>query len=117
MSYLQAKLLSETDLGLYHPCGVEHGTRVSSSNQSDFATTRAPSPTLKNWDSKPIGIIDDSDKRWLAYLRAHVGNLELLPAIVTHRERTAKPITRPLKVEELRKAFGDGVPLANSWAA
>jgi len=26
---------------------------------------------------------DDSDKHWLAYLRAHVGNLELLPAIVT----------------------------------
>jgi len=39
---------------------------------------------------------DDSDKRWLAYLRAHVGNLELLPAIVTHWERAAKPITRPL---------------------
>src|SRR6201997_492537 len=37
---------------------------------------------------------DDSDKRWLAYLRAHIGNLELLPAIVTHWERTAKPITR-----------------------
>jgi hypothetical protein len=34
---------------------------------------------------------DDSDKRWLAYSRAHVGNLELLPAIVTHWERTAKP--------------------------
>jgi integrase len=48
---------------------------------------------------------DDSDKRWLAYLKAHVGNLELLPAIVTHWERTAKPITRPLKVEELCKAF------------
>src|SRR5208283_3849677 len=48
---------------------------------------------------------DDSDKRWLAYLRAHVGNLELLPAIVTHWERTAKPITRPLKVEELCKDF------------
>ena len=35
---------------------------------------------------------DDSDKRWLAYLRAHVGNLELLPTIVTHWERSAKPI-------------------------
>ena len=45
---------------------------------------------------------DDSDKRWLAYLRAHVGNLELLPAIVTHWERTAKPITRPLNIA----AFG-----------
>ena len=32
---------------------------------------------------------DDTDKRWLAYLRAHVGNLELLPAILTHWERTA----------------------------
>ena len=48
---------------------------------------------------------DDTDKRWLAYLRAHVGNLGLLPAIVTHWERTAKQITRPLKVEELCKAF------------
>jgi hypothetical protein len=49
--------------------------------------------------------ITRNDKRWLAYLRAHVGNLELLPAIVTHWERTAKPITRPLKVAELCKAF------------
>jgi integrase len=48
---------------------------------------------------------DDHDKRWLAYLRVHIGNLELLPAIVTHWERTAKPITRPLTVEELCKAF------------
>ena len=47
----------------------------------------------------------DSDKRWLAYLRAHVGNLELLPAIVTHWERTAKPISRSLRVEELCEAF------------
>jgi hypothetical protein len=45
---------------------------------------------------------DGSDKRWLAYLRAHVGDLELLPAIVTHWERTAKPITRPLNIA----AFG-----------
>ena len=51
-----------------------------------------------------ITCFDDSDKRWLAYLRAH-GRLELLPAIVTHGERTAKPISRPLKVEELCKAF------------
>jgi len=56
------------------------------------AEQKCPSDTLS---------FDDSDKRWLAYLRAHVGNLELLPAIVTHWERTAKPITRPLKVEEL----------------
>ena len=52
-----------------------------------------------------VSSFDDADERWLAYLRAHVGNLELLPAIVTHWERTAKPITRPLKVEELCKAF------------
>ena len=60
------------------------------------AEQKCPSDTLS---------FDDSDKRWLAYLRAHVGNLELLPAIVTHWERTAKPITRPLKVEELCRAF------------
>ncbi|MBV8224733.1 MAG: hypothetical protein JO232_06035 [Verrucomicrobia bacterium] len=28
-----------------------------------------------------------------------------MPAIVTHWERTAKPITRPLKVEDLRNTF------------
>ena len=60
------------------------------------AEQKSPTDTLS---------FDDSDKRWLAYLRAHVGNLELLPAIVTHWERTAKPISRPLKVEELCKAF------------
>ena len=60
------------------------------------AEQKSPADTLS---------FDDSDKRWLAYLRAHVGNLELLPAIVTHWERTAKPITRLLKVEELCKAF------------
>ncbi len=36
------------------------------------AEQKCPSDTLS---------FDDSDKRWLAYLRAHVGNLELLPAI------------------------------------
>ena len=60
------------------------------------AEQKSPTDTLS---------FDDSDKRWLAYLRAHVGNLELLPAIVTHWERTAKPISRPLKVEELCKAL------------
>src|SRR6516164_2090774 len=60
------------------------------------AEQKSPADTLS---------FDDSDKRWLAYLRAHVGNLELLPAIVTHWELTAKPISRPLKVEELCKAF------------
>src|ERR1700730_16431149 len=37
------------------------------------AEQKSPADTLS---------FDDSDKRWLAYLRAHVGNLELLPAIV-----------------------------------
>src|ERR1700758_4035555 len=65
---------------------------------------------IKRWKAEQKSPTDtlsfaDSGKRWLAYLRAHVGNLELLPAIVTHWERTAKPITRPLKVEELSKAF------------
>ena len=55
---------------------------------------------IKRWKAEQKSPTDtlsfgDSDKRWLAYLRAHVGNLELLPAIVTHWERTAKPITRP----------------------
>jgi hypothetical protein len=68
------------------------------------------SPSNQRWKAEqkyPADILsfDDSDKRWLAYLRAHVGNLELLPAIVTHWERTAQPNTRPLKVEELCKAF------------
>src|SRR5260370_35606330 len=49
---------------------------------------------------------DESDKRWLAYLTAHVGNLKLVPAILTHWERTAKPITRRLKAAALWKAFG-----------
>ena len=54
---------------------------------------------IKRWKAEqksPINTLsfDDSDKRWLAYLGAHVGNLALLPAIVTHWERTAKPITR-----------------------
>jgi len=60
------------------------------------AEQKSPADTLS---------FDDSDKRWLAYLRAHVGNLELLPPIVTHWERTAKPTIRPLKVEELCEAF------------
>jgi hypothetical protein len=52
---------------------------------------------IKRWKAEqkyPAGTLsfDDSDKRWLAYLRAHW-------------ERTAKPITRTLKVEDLCKAF------------
>src|SRR5215469_5202998 len=33
---------------------------------------------------------DNSDKRWLAYLTADVDDLELLSAVVTHREWNAK---------------------------
>src|SRR6516225_9511423 len=51
------------------------------------AEQKSPTDTLS---------FDDYDKRWLAYLRAHVGNLDLLPEIVTHWERTAKTITDPL---------------------
>jgi hypothetical protein len=39
------------------------------------AEQKSPADTLS---------FDDSDRRWLAYLKAHVGNLELLPVIVTH---------------------------------
>ena len=60
------------------------------------AEQKSPTDTLS---------FDDSDKRWLAYLRAHVGNLELLPAIVMHWEGPLNQLTRPLKVEELCKAF------------
>jgi integrase len=48
---------------------------------------------------------DTNDKCWLAYLRAHVKNLALLPEIVSHWERTAKTITNPLNVDDLCRAF------------
>src|SRR6516162_11557457 len=60
------------------------------------AEQKSPADTLS---------FDDHDKRWLAYLRAHVGNLELLPAIVTHWERTAKPITRPAQSPRALQGF------------
>ena len=49
------------------------------------AEQKSPTDTLS---------FDDSDKRWLAYLRAHVGNLELLPAIVTQSSRP--PLREPV---------------------
>jgi hypothetical protein len=70
----------------------------------NFAFVSSAGKLNRNFPLTPLSF-DDSDKRWLAYLRAHVGNLGLLPAIVTYWERTAKPITRPLKVDELCKAF------------
>jgi len=65
---------------------------------------------IKRWKAEKKAPADsititETDKRWVAYLRAHISNLELLPEIVNHWERTAKPIKRPLKVEELCKAF------------
>jgi site-specific recombinase XerD len=60
------------------------------------AEQKSPTDTLS---------FDDNDKRWLAYLRAHIKNLALLPEIVTHWERTAKTITNPLKVDDLCRAF------------
>jgi integrase len=60
------------------------------------AEQKSPTETLS---------FDDNDKRWLAYLRAHVGNLELLPEIVSHWERTAKTITNPLTVDALARTF------------
>jgi hypothetical protein len=60
------------------------------------AEQKSPTETLS---------FDDNDKRWLAYLRAHVGNLELLPEIVGHWERTAKALTQPLSVTELVERF------------
>jgi hypothetical protein len=53
-----------------------------------------------------------SPRAGLAYLRAHVGNLELLPAIVTHWERTAKPITGHSKSSSSARLFSSNQPLA-----
>src|SRR6516162_8776030 len=60
------------------------------------AEQKAPTDTLS---------FDDNDKRWLAYLKAHVENLALLPEIVGHWERTAKTITNPLRVDDLCRAY------------
>lgn len=60
------------------------------------AEQKSPTETLS---------FDDNDKRWLAYLKAHVENFALLPEIVGHWERTAKTITHPLKVDDLCRQF------------
>ena len=60
------------------------------------AEQKSPTDTLS---------FDENDKRWLAYLRAHVGNLELLPEIVTHWERTKKALAQTLTVAELVERF------------
>ena len=48
---------------------------------------------------------DETDKQWIAYLRAHVGDLSQLPAIIGHWEKTAKRITNPLSVTQLCDQF------------
>src|SRR5215472_11550549 len=60
------------------------------------AEQKSPTETLS---------FDDYGKRWISYLRAHVGDLELLPEIVAHWERTAKAIRTPLRVDALCRAF------------
>jgi integrase len=49
--------------------------------------------------------ISETDKRWIAYLRAHIGDLSQLPAIVSHWEATAKGIRETLTIEALCKRF------------
>jgi hypothetical protein len=44
-------------------------------------------------------------KRWKGVQKSLADTLSSLPTIVTHWERTAIPIKRPLKIEELCKAF------------
>lgn len=60
------------------------------------AEQKSPSDTLS---------FDDNDKRWMAYLRAHVGNLEQLPEIVAHWNRTAKDIREIITVKELCRRY------------
>ena len=49
--------------------------------------------------------ISENDKRWVAYLRAHIGNLDQLPKIIGHWERTAKAIKQSFTIEQLAKAY------------
>jgi integrase len=48
---------------------------------------------------------DETDKQWIAYLRAHIGDLSQLPAIIGHWEKTAKRILNPLSVAQLCDEF------------
>jgi len=57
---------------------------------------------IKRWKAEQkysAGMLsfDDSDKRGLAYLRAHVGDLELSPAIVTHRKESPASWIAPVE--------------------
>jgi integrase len=74
-------------------------------NQADELRLR-----IKRWKAEqksPTETLsfDDNDKRWLAYLRAHVKNLDLLPEIIGHWERTAKTIINPMTVADLCEQF------------
>src|SRR5262249_48992242 len=82
--------------------------------RAHYCTSKAQAKELrqriKRWKAEqksPTATLsfDDYDKRWIAYLRAHVGNLDLLPEIVTHWERTAKTVTNPMTIETLAHAF------------
>jgi hypothetical protein len=62
------------------------------------AELKAPTETLS---------FDDNDKRWLAYLRAEIGSLEQLPAILGHWKLTAKAVTNPLTIRTLGAQYLD----------
>ncbi len=60
--------------------------------------------------------ISDTDKRWIGYLRAEIGNLDQVPAIVAHWKATAMRVTNSATVLEMcdqylesRKSDGLGV--------
>jgi integrase len=61
---------------------------------------------IRRWkeDQKhpPLEIeLSETDKRWIAFLQNRLGDLSLLPEVVTHWEKTAKTIKRPLAVHGL----------------
>jgi integrase len=86
---------------------------IANRRNSYFKTKRAAEEfrlRIKRWKAEqksPTETLsfDDNDKRWLAYLRAHVGNLELLPEIVTHWEKTAKALSKKFSLSELVERF------------
>jgi integrase len=49
--------------------------------------------------------ITEEDQRWLGYLKNRLGDLNKLPEIVDHYERTAKAVTEPMQVPVLCNLF------------
>src|SRR5258708_8890567 len=45
--------------------------------------------------------ISDTDKRWIGYLRAEIGNLDQVPEIIAHWKATAMRVTNSATVLEL----------------